>query len=88
MATGETREIDDVDLFSQSCPVRFIITVAALKEGWTASLNYLRKAIAAKACQTVNAPVRLAPTECWFSTTRRNKATFFSSGGTRPDGDV
>ena len=33
VATGQTREIDDVDLFARDCPIRFIITVAALKKG-------------------------------------------------------
>ena len=37
VATGQTREIDDVHLFARECPIRFIITVAALKEGWDCS---------------------------------------------------
>jgi len=41
IATGDTREIDDVDLFSQDCPLRHIITVEALKEGWDCSFAYL-----------------------------------------------
>lgn len=40
IATGETREIDDIDLFSRDCPLRHIITVAALKEGWDCSFAY------------------------------------------------
>ncbi|MFH1109462.1 MAG: hypothetical protein V1790_09740 [Planctomycetota bacterium] len=42
VATGETREIDDVDLFDRECPVRFIITVQALKERWDCSFAYVR----------------------------------------------
>jgi type III restriction enzyme len=46
VATGETREIDDVDLFARSCPIRFIITVAALKEGWDCSFAYVLCSVA------------------------------------------
>ena len=41
VATGETRQIDNVDLFARDCPIRFIITVAALKEGWDCSFAYV-----------------------------------------------
>ena len=41
VATGETRQIDDVDLFARDCPIRFIITVAALEEGWDCSFAYV-----------------------------------------------
>lgn len=46
VATGETREIDDVDLFDRNCPIRFIITVAALKEGWDCSFAYVLCSVA------------------------------------------
>lgn len=41
VATGQTREIDDVDLFDRACSIRFIITVYALKEGWDCSFAYV-----------------------------------------------
>lgn len=41
IATGDTRQIDDVDLFDRGCPIRFVITVAALKEGWDCSFAYV-----------------------------------------------
>ena len=41
IATGDTREIDDVDLFVRECPIRHIITVQALKEGWDCSFAYV-----------------------------------------------
>jgi len=40
-ATGQTREIDDVDLFAPTCPIRFIITVQALREGWDCPFAYV-----------------------------------------------
>ena len=36
--TGEKDEIKDTDLLSRDCPIRFIITVNALKEGWDCHL--------------------------------------------------
>ncbi len=41
IATGEVRELADVDLFAADCPVRYIITVQALKEGWDCSFAYV-----------------------------------------------
>ena len=41
VATGERRELDEVNLFDPACPVRFVITVQALKEGWDCSFAYI-----------------------------------------------
>lgn len=46
VATGETREIEDVNLFDRSCQLRFIITVQALKEGWDCSFAYVLCSVA------------------------------------------
>lgn len=46
VATGQTREIDEIDLFDRGCPIRFIITVAALKEGWDCSFAYILCSVA------------------------------------------
>jgi len=46
VATGQTRQIDDVDLFARDCPIRFIITVAALREGWDCSFAYVLCSVA------------------------------------------
>lgn len=34
IATGNIHELDGINLFSPECPIRHIITVQALKEGW------------------------------------------------------
>lgn len=39
--TGKQRDLDGVDLFDRECPIRFIITVEALKEGWDCSFAYV-----------------------------------------------
>lgn len=41
IATGETREIDGVNLSARTCPVRFIVTVQALTEGWDCPFAYV-----------------------------------------------
>jgi len=46
VATGQTREIDDVNLFDSKRALRFIITVAALKEGWDCPFAYVLCSVA------------------------------------------
>lgn len=46
IATGEQRKLDTIDLFDKACPVEFIITVEALKEGWDCSFAYVLCSVA------------------------------------------
>lgn len=41
IATGKQRELDGINLFEQSCPIEYIITIEALKEGWDCSFAYV-----------------------------------------------
>lgn len=41
VVTGDIRELDGIDLFSPTCPIRYIITIQALKEGWDCSFAYV-----------------------------------------------
>ncbi len=41
VATGSTRELEGLDILSRSCPVRFVITVQALREGWDCPFAYI-----------------------------------------------
>ncbi len=41
VATGDQRELDGIDLFDPRCPIAYIITVEALKEGWDCSFAYV-----------------------------------------------
>ena len=41
VATGTTRELDGLDLAARSCPVRYVITVQALREGWDCPFAYV-----------------------------------------------
>lgn len=46
VATGEQRELDTINLFDPACPIEFIITVEALKEGWDCSFAYVLCSVA------------------------------------------
>ena len=46
--TAEVNELKNVNLFSQNCEIRYIITVNALKEGWDCSFAYILATLANK----------------------------------------
>jgi type III restriction enzyme len=41
VATGTQKQLDGINLFDRACPVRYVITVEALKEGWDCSFAYV-----------------------------------------------
>lgn len=41
IATGSQRDLEGVDISSPTCPLRFIITVQALREGWDCPFAYI-----------------------------------------------
>lgn len=41
IATGSQRELDGINLFDRACPINYVITVEALKEGWDCSFAYI-----------------------------------------------
>lgn len=49
--TASKNELKDVDLLSQECEIRFIITVNALKEGWDCPFAYVLASLANKTSQ-------------------------------------
>lgn len=46
--TADVNELKGVDLMSRDCPVRYIITVNALKEGWDCPFAYILASLADK----------------------------------------
>ena len=44
--TAEINEIKDIDLMAKNCPVRYIITINALKEGWDCPFAYILASLA------------------------------------------
>jgi len=41
VVTADQRELDGINLFDHQCPVDYVITVQALKEGWDCSFAYV-----------------------------------------------
>lgn len=41
VATGSQKELDGINLFDPACPIRYVITVEALKEGWDCPFAYV-----------------------------------------------
>jgi type III restriction enzyme len=41
VVTGDQRELDGINLFDPTCPICYVITVQALKEGWDCSFAYV-----------------------------------------------
>jgi len=41
VVTGEQRELDSINLFKPDCPIEYVITIQALKEGWDCSFAYI-----------------------------------------------
>jgi type III restriction enzyme len=52
VATGEQRELDGVNLADPGCPIRYVITVEALKEGWDCPSAYVFCSVARVSSQT------------------------------------
>ena len=49
--TADVNELKNTDLMSASCPIRYIITVNALKEGWDCPFAYILASLANKTSQ-------------------------------------
>ena len=49
--TADVNELKNIDLMSPSCPIRYIITVNALKEGWDCPFAYILASLANKTSQ-------------------------------------
>lgn len=41
IVTGTQKELDGIDLFARTCPIDYVVTVEALKEGWDCSFAYV-----------------------------------------------
>ena len=52
VATGNKTEIDGVDLKAPDCPIRYIITVQKLKEGWDCPFAYALCSVAEQTSKT------------------------------------
>jgi type III restriction enzyme len=89
IATGDTREIDDVDLFDPKCPIRYIITVQALREGWDCSFAYILCSVAeqhsARSVEQILGRVLRMPRAARKTRLALNCAYAFAASGSFPD---
>ena len=46
IATGDQKELAGIDLSARSCPIRYVITVQALREGWDCPFAYVLAGVA------------------------------------------
>ncbi|MFI4911988.1 MAG: DEAD/DEAH box helicase [Sedimentisphaeraceae bacterium JB056] len=46
IATGKVKELDGVNISEKDCPLRFVITVEALREGWDCPFAYILYTVA------------------------------------------
>lgn len=46
VVTGEQKELDGIDVTSPDCPIKYVITVEALKEGWDCPSAYVLCSVA------------------------------------------
>ncbi len=81
IATGDTRELDGVDVFDCNCPLRFIITVQALKEGWDCAYAYILCSVAdissRRAVEQILGRILRLPNAAWKKNTELNCAYAF-----------
>jgi superfamily II DNA or RNA helicase len=50
--TGKYKDLDDLDIEDPQCPVRYVITVQRLKEGWDCPFAYILCSVAAQSSST------------------------------------
>lgn len=83
IATGEKYEIDDVDVSDRACPLRYIITVAALKEGWDCPFAYILCSVAnlgsTTAVEQILGRVLRLPQVTWKKNADLNNAYAFAT---------
>ncbi len=51
-ATGTERGLDDVDILAPECPIRYVITIQALREGWDCPFAYVLCSVAEMSSST------------------------------------
>ncbi|MDQ6702788.1 MAG: DEAD/DEAH box helicase family protein [Pseudomonadota bacterium] len=71
IATGESNELDGMNLFARDCPVRFIITQSKLREGWDCSFACVLCSVAEQ--KSATAVEQLLGRVLWLPSASRKK---------------
>lgn len=87
--TSDKNELDNVDLFSKDCKIRYIITVSALAEGWDCSFAYVLISVANLGAQIaveqIIGRILRMPNAKRKSYDELNKSYIFASGRNFPE---
>lgn len=83
LATGEKFELDGIDLAAPECPVRYVVTQQALKEGWDCPFAYVLCSVAnqlsGRAVEQLLGRVLRLPNTHWKKRPELNQAYAFAT---------
>ncbi|HPF99074.1 MAG TPA: DEAD/DEAH box helicase family protein [Kiritimatiellia bacterium] len=82
-ATGADRDLDGVDILSDKCEVRYVITIEALREGWDCPFAYVLCTVAetrsGRAAEQILGRVLRLPKAAWKKNKELNTAYAFAA---------
>lgn len=83
IATGATKELEDIDILKADVPIRYVITIQALREGWDCPFAYVLCSVAesrsATAIEQILGRVMRLPRAAWKNHEELNMAYAFAT---------
>ncbi len=83
IATGATKELEGIDILKADVPIRYVITIQALREGWDCPFAYVLCSVAesrsATAIEQILGRVMRLPRAAWKNKEELNKAYAFAT---------
>jgi type III restriction enzyme len=74
IVTSDQKELDNINLFDVTCPIKYVITVQALKEGWDCSFAYVLCSVANTKSKTAIEQLLGRVLRMPYATKRENEA--------------
>jgi type III restriction enzyme len=74
IVTSDQKELDNINLFDVNCPIKYVITVQALKEGWDCSFAYVLCSVANTKSKTAIEQLLGRVLRMPYATKRENEA--------------
>ncbi|MBN2561294.1 MAG: DEAD/DEAH box helicase family protein [Phycisphaerae bacterium] len=82
-ATGSDRELDGVDILSEKCEIRYVLTIEAIREGWDCPFAYVLCTVAetrsSRAAEQILGRVLRLPKAGWKTNRELNVAYAFAA---------
>ncbi len=82
-ATGSDRDLDGVDILSDKCEIRYVITIEALREGWDCPFAYVLCTVAetrsGRAVEQILGRILRLPKAAWKKNNELNVAYAFAA---------